>query len=41
MPVVEYYAHQGLCTKLGLQSIEEAVGAPKAFIEAQEAKLAQ
>ena len=40
MPVVEYYVHQGLCTKLdGSQSVEEVWAATKAFVEDMERKL--
>ena len=40
MPVVEYYAHKGICTKLdGSMSVDEVWALTKAFIEASEEKL--
>ena len=40
MPVVEYYAHKGLCTKLdGSKTVDEVWALTKDFIEAQEEKL--
>ena len=38
--MVQYYEHQGLCTRLdGSKSVEEVWAATKAFIETMEAKL--
>ena len=37
LPVVQYYEHQGLCTRLdGSKSVEEVWAATKAFIEKME-----
>lgn len=39
LPVVEYFIHQGLCTKLdGSKGIDEVWEATKAFIESKEAE---
>lgn len=40
LPVVQYYEHQGLCTRLdGSKSVEEVWAATKAFVEKMEANL--